>query len=100
MSASRQSAIEPSHVDAIDALVAETDRPLEEVAGIYMRELARLREGARVEDYLMLLTSRHVRRALRRSGRGRFLEAVALTRRYSDAPPGASSSKGAYDQPV
>jgi hypothetical protein len=81
MSASRRSAIEPSHVDAIDALVAETDRPLEQVAEIYMRELARLREGARVQDYLILLTSRHVRRALRRSGRERFLEPVALTPR-------------------
>ena len=82
MSASRRSAIVPSHVDAIDALVAETDRPLEEVAEIYMRELARLREGARVQDYLMLLTSRHVRRALRPSGRGRF-EPVAMTPRHS-----------------
>jgi hypothetical protein len=77
MSASRRSAVEPSHIDAIDALVAETARPLEEVAEIYMRELGRLREGARVQDYLMLLTSRHVRRALRRSGRGRF-EPVAI----------------------
>jgi Protein of unknown function (DUF3562) len=74
MSTSRQSAVEPSHVDAIDALVVETDRPVEEVAEIYMRELTRLREGARIQDYLVLLTSRHVRQALRRSGRGRSLE--------------------------
>lgn len=87
MSASRQSAIERSHVDAIDALVAETDRPLEEVAEIYMRELARLREGARVQDYLMLLTSRHVRRALRRSYRAPLLdEPAALTRRHLGWP--------------
>jgi hypothetical protein len=86
MSASRRSARELSHVDAIDALVAETDRPLEEVAEVYMRELARLREGARVQDYLMLLTSRHVRQALRRSGRGRFLEAGALTRQHLGWP--------------
>ena len=72
MSTSRQSSVEPSHVDAIDALVAETDWPMEEVAEIYMRELARLREGARIQDYLVLLTIRHVRQALRRSGRGRL----------------------------
>ena len=86
MSASRRSATELSHADAIDALVAETERPLEEVAEIYMRELARLREGARVQDYLVLLTRRHVRHALRGSGRGPFLKPVALTRRHLGWP--------------
>jgi hypothetical protein len=80
MSAPRRSAIVLSHADAIDALVAETNQPLEEVAEIYMHELARLREGARVQDYLMLLTSRHVRRALRRLGRGRFEPAAMMPR--------------------
>ena len=69
----RQPPVEPSHVYAIDALVVETDRPLEEVAEMYLRELARLRVGARIEDYLVLLTSRHVREALRRPDARRFL---------------------------
>ena len=69
---SRQSAIEPSHVDAIDALAAETHRSPEEVAEVYVRELARLRAGARIENYLVLLTSRHVREALRGLDRRRF----------------------------
>lgn len=64
MHPSRQSAIKPSHLYAIDALVAQTHRPIEEVAEIYMRELARLGAGARIEDYLVLLTSRHVLEAL------------------------------------
>ena len=67
MSASRRIALRPSHADAVDALVAETNQPAEEVASIYARELARLRVGARIDDYLVLLTSRYAREALRRS---------------------------------
>jgi hypothetical protein len=92
MSISRRPAVEPSHVDAIDALVAETNRPMEEIAEIYMRELARLREGARIQDYLVLLTSRHVRQALQRSGRGRlprhFLTPLARPRNLTPVPTG------------
>jgi hypothetical protein len=73
MSTSPQFAVDPAHCDAIAALVAQTDRPPQEVAEIYMRVLARLREGARIQDYLVLLTSRHVREALRRSGSGGLL---------------------------
>jgi hypothetical protein len=90
---SRQSAIEPSHVDAIDALAAETHRSPEEVAEVYVRELARLRAGARIENYLVLLTSRHVREALRGSDRRRFAKPAAsnpLPRTVTPAPPGRS----------
>jgi hypothetical protein len=80
MSPSRQAAIEASHVYAIDALAAETGRPMEEVAEIYLRELAH-----RIEDYLVLLTSRHVREALRGSDR-RFLEPVAFNPRHLGWP--------------
>ena len=74
MSSPQQSPIAPLHVYAIDALVEETHRPLEEVAKLYLRELNRLQTGARVQDYLVLLTSRHVREALRRPDTPRFLE--------------------------
>lgn len=57
----------PSHGYAIDALTAETGWPIQEVSEMFMRELARLRVGARVEDYLVLLASRHVREDLRGS---------------------------------
>jgi hypothetical protein len=77
MHPSRQSAIKPSHVYAIDALVAETHRPIGEVAEMYMRELLRLRVGARIEDYLVVLASRHAREALRRSA-GSLVPVVAF----------------------
>ena len=54
-----------AHSYAIDVLVQETKRPLEEVAGLYIRELTRLQAGARIQDYLVLLTSRRVRERLR-----------------------------------
>jgi hypothetical protein len=53
---------------------------MEEVAEIYLRELAH-----RIEDYLVLLTSRHVREALRGSDR-RFLEPVAFNPRHLGWP--------------
>ena len=82
MSPSRQST---AHVRAIDALAAETDRPIEEVAEIYMGELGRLRSGARIEDYLVLLTTRHVREALRRPDRRRFLKPLEVAH-HAPAP--------------
>ena len=75
---SPQPAIAPAHVSAIDALVEETKRPMEEVADLYVSELTRLQTGASVRDYLVLLTSRRVREALRRAGGPRLAEPTAL----------------------
>ena len=66
MSSQQQSTLAPVHVYAIDALVQETKRPLEEVAPLYVTELNRLGSGARLQDYLVVLTSKHVRESLRR----------------------------------
>ena len=77
---------------AVHARAAETDRPAEEVAEIYTRELARLRVGARIDDYLVLLTSRYAQGALRRSDSRRLLEPVAgepAHRGRPIAPPSA-----------
>ena len=63
---------------------------MEEVAKIYMGELGRLRSGARIEDYLVLLTTRHVREALRRPDRRRFLKPLEVAH-HAPAP-----SKGAH----
>jgi Protein of unknown function (DUF3562) len=49
---------------AIEALARETSRPVEEVKGIYEDQFARLREGARIHDYLILFASRHTRDVL------------------------------------
>jgi len=71
-------ALSPLHRYAIDALVQETQRPIEEVTQLYVDELTRLQAGARVEDYLVLLTSKHVRESLRRGKSPSFLEPSAF----------------------
>ena len=52
MSVSQQPLLGPLHVYAIDVLVQETQRPLAEVAKLYVNELTQLQTGARVQDYL------------------------------------------------
>jgi hypothetical protein len=79
MSPPQQPALAPLHVYAIDALAQETKRPLAEVAHVYVDELTRLQTGARVQDYLVLLTSKRVRESLRRGKPPRFLEPSAFS---------------------
>lgn len=55
---------EAVNLDAIEALSRETSRPFDEVKEIFEGEYARLREGARVTDYLLLFASRRTRDAL------------------------------------
>lgn len=59
--------MERLHLNVIEALSQKTKRPVEEIAKLYVSELVRLRTGARVQEYLVLLTSRRVREALRRT---------------------------------
>jgi hypothetical protein len=54
-----------AHVDAIEALARASKRSVREVGEIYMEELAHLKVDARIQDYLVLLTSKHVRDVLR-----------------------------------
>jgi hypothetical protein len=49
---------------AIEALAKETSRPVDEVKNIYEDQFARLSEGARIHDYLILFASRHTRDVL------------------------------------
>ena len=53
---------------AIEALARETSRPVDEVKSIYEGEFARLREGARIHDYLVLFASRRTRHVLTHGG--------------------------------
>src|SRR5215471_19893029 len=46
---------------AIEALARETEHSIDEVRDIYEGEFARLRDGARVHDYLVLFASRRTR---------------------------------------
>lgn len=47
--------------NAIEALARETAHSIDEVRGIYEGEFARLRDGARIHDYLVLFASRRTR---------------------------------------
>ncbi len=51
-------------INVIETLARETSRPVAEVKEIYEGEFARLREGARITDYLILFASRRTRDAL------------------------------------
>jgi hypothetical protein len=61
----RNDSDEPAkHRDAIEALAEELSRPVSEVKDAYESEFARLKQGARVTDYLALFASRRAREAL------------------------------------
>jgi hypothetical protein len=53
---------------AIDQLAQKTGHPMEEVKKIYGDVLARLRSGARIQNFLTLLASKKVRDILRETG--------------------------------
>lgn len=57
--------LEPEHLYAIEGLAEETNRPVEEVKMIYAEELGNLSSDARIQDYLVVLTSKKVRDVLR-----------------------------------
>ncbi|PTQ82859.1 uncharacterized protein DUF3562 [Nitrosospira multiformis] len=56
---------------AIDQLAQKTGQPAEKVKRIYAVVLARLRSGARIQNFLTLLTSKKVRDILRETGKPR-----------------------------
>ena len=51
-------------LSVIAALARETSRPVDEVREVYEVEFSRLRDGARITDYLVLFASRRTRDAL------------------------------------
>jgi hypothetical protein len=61
---STDSAEPAKHREAIEALAEELSRPMEEIKDVYESEFARLKQTARVTDYLALFASRRVREAL------------------------------------
>jgi hypothetical protein len=77
MATSRGLADDPAHVYAIEVLAQELSWPEEAIREIYLTELARLMAGARVDDYLVVLTSRKVRDAIRRkANRGLLMDSL------------------------
>lgn len=65
MATSNDTNLEPEHLNAIEALAEEIDCPVEEVNNIYASALGSLRSSARIQDYLIVLTSKKVRGVLR-----------------------------------
>jgi hypothetical protein len=59
--------LKPEHLYVIETLAEETNRPLEEVKQLYAETLLLLGSDARVQDYLIVLTSKKVRDILRQS---------------------------------
>lgn len=55
--------------EAIAELAEETHRPMDEVAAVYAEQFARLKESARVTDYLVLFATRRARERLRNARR-------------------------------
>jgi Protein of unknown function (DUF3562) len=53
------------HVRDIEVLAREAHVPLDDVAQLYARELAALTAGARITNFLPILTTRKVRAILR-----------------------------------
>ena len=51
-------------VDAIEMLIAETHRPVAEVQDVYIAELTRLEQDARLPDYVPLFAYRKARESL------------------------------------
>ena len=65
-----------AHADAIDMLARANNRSAQEVAEIYLEELARLKAHAKIQDYLVLLTSKRVREVLRAARERKSVEAL------------------------
>ena len=65
MTTSNRTQLKPEHLYVIETLAEETNRPLEEVKQLYAETLLLLGSDARVQDYLIVLTSKKVRDVLR-----------------------------------
>ena len=79
--------------DAISSLADESGHPIDVVAEVYRAELARLKEGASVHDFLIVLAARRTREALLgrwRASSARLTSGPALIKPRS----AAASSRG------
>ena len=57
------------HERAIESLASESHAPVEEVKTLYETELEKVKERARVPDFVPTLAHRHARQALKRRRR-------------------------------
>ena len=68
---------EALHLNAMKALAAETGRDFALVRQVYEVELARLQSGARLSEYVLLLSSRRTRETLSKPAQLQRPEALA-----------------------
>jgi Protein of unknown function (DUF3562) len=59
--------LKPEHLHDIETLADEANQPIEEVKMLYAEVLVGLGTDARIQDYLLVLTSKKVRNVLRRT---------------------------------
>ena len=57
------------HERVIESLASEAHAPVEEVRSVYESELQRVKQGARVQDFVPALAHRHARQKLKRRQR-------------------------------
>jgi hypothetical protein len=62
----RNSNEQATSLSAIELLARETQRPVDEVRDVYESEFARLKQDAKINDYLVLFASRRARDVLER----------------------------------
>ena len=60
--------LDPQDLSAIDQLAQKTRQPTEKVKRIYAGVISGLRSGAQIQSFLTLLTSKKVRKILRKTG--------------------------------
>lgn len=53
------------HERATEMLARDTGVPVEEISQLYQQELEKLKEGARIKDFLTLFVSRRVKELLK-----------------------------------
>jgi len=58
------------HERAIEKLSRDIGRPVPEIRSVYETMLGRLREGARIKEYLVVLVSRNVKEMMRSDRQG------------------------------
>ncbi len=67
MATSNHTQLPPEHLAIIEGIARETSCPMEDVENVYAETLGRLSSGARIRDFLTVLTCKKVRDVLRQA---------------------------------
>lgn len=78
---------EPRHLQAIRKLAEEEKWPIDDVGRLYGQALQELGAGATIQDYLILLTCKKVRGAIRQSRKNALQSLTAIPAGPPARPP-------------